>query len=306
METSDKLLVTCTNCGTANPCRASAWATTPSAANASRPCFRASRSTSTRRASTGSSAATACRRGGLLGRLARSVHGHGPRLRARGLRARRRAPASPRSIPSRPVGGGPLRHPFDPDAHPVSRRPRGRARFRAHGRGLALRAGLRARSRPTRRELLTSPRARRLRAARLRARPRPDHRPRLPRRRRSARPSSRGSTRSRSHRPLEEAVEGDATEDATKKTKSSRATPAVRRSRTAWPRSVSSCGRTPGGYGFQRKYAEAEAPQPLVVVAHGGPVAAVGREHPRSTLIGVTLIGVRARFLLAAWGRPSR
>jgi len=75
---------------------------------------------------------------------------------------------------------------------------------------------------------------------------------------------------------LEEAVEEDATEDATENA-----------TETAKGAAVADCVAeirkllrpNAGGYGFQRKYAEAMQRSPEVVVAHGRAVAAVGREE---------------------------
>jgi hypothetical protein len=79
---------------------------------------------------------------------------------------------------------------------------------------------------------------------------------------------------------LEEAVEEDATEDATEDA----AENAAENARGA---AVADCVAeirkllrpNTGGYGFQRKYAEAMQRSPEVVVAHGRAVAAVGREE---------------------------
>jgi len=75
---------------------------------------------------------------------------------------------------------------------------------------------------------------------------------------------------------LEEAVEEDATEDATENA-----------AENAKGAAVADCVAeirkllrpNAGGYGFQRKYAEAMQRSPEVIVAHGRAVAAVGREE---------------------------
>ena len=83
---------------------------------------------------------------------------------------------------------------------------------------------------------------------------------------------------------LEEALEGNATGNSTGNAAENASGNAAESARSA---AVADCVAeirkllrpNAGGYGFQRKYAEAMQRSPEVVVAHGRAVAAVGREE---------------------------
>lgn len=76
---------------------------------------------------------------------------------------------------------------------------------------------------------------------------------------------------------LEESVEEDAPENATENATENTARGAAVADCVAEIRKL--LRPNAGGYGFQRKYAEAMQRSPEVVVAHGRAVAAVGREE---------------------------